>query len=249
MKKIDFTLLPILLILALLLAPSPFVGAIETIDPAAQTLRVESLIQRANNEINRRLTALNDLATKVSLLKRVSDGQKAAFASEIQTNINDLTNLKIKIDADTDPVVLQADVQSLVDNYRIFALYIPKINLLVGADIASETAGSLGSLAIKLQNKITIDQKAGKNITALTALLTDMQSKISDANNQASNLTDVVMQLVPSGYPGNSNSLVSARDMLRTARSNIQAARQDAQQIINGLKAFQTTAKSTSDRH
>lgn len=234
-----------LISVVLVIAPAISVGAVDgtttTVDPAQTKLRVANLVQRADTEINRRLVALNNLTSKVSSLQKVSDGQKTAFVSEIQSNVTDLTTLKTRIDGDTDPETLKSDVQSIVDNYRIFALYIPKIHLLAGADVASDLAGSLGSLTIKLQNKIATDKAAGKNVTALQASLSDMQNKISDASNQAANLTDSVIQLVPSGYPGNSVNLSSARDMLKTARSDIQAARQDAQLIITGLKAFQTT--------
>jgi hypothetical protein len=249
MKKINILHAISIGIISLALAISPVisVGAVngEEVD-AAQAKRMANLVQRADNEINRRLDALNNLINKVSLLKRVSDGQKSAFTSEIQSNITELTELKTKIDADTDLTVLIQDVQSIVDNYRIFALYIPKIHLLVGAEIASDMADSLGSLTIKLQNKITTDKDAGKNVTNLQTLLTDMLSKIADASNQAASITDLVIQLVPSGYPDNRTSLTSARDMLTTARSDIQAARQDTQSIITGLKAFQTT-KSTNE--
>jgi hypothetical protein len=231
------------LVLATLITPVHAVDTVDntTTDPA-QTARMTNLVQRADNEIDRRLVALNNLTAKISTLKRISDGQKSAFNSEIQTNITSLTNLKAKIDADTDLPTLKQDVQSIVDNYRIFALYMPKIHLLAGADIASDMAGSLGSLAIKLQNKITTDQQAGKDVATLQTLLTEMQTKVSDASNQAANITDLVIQLVPSGYPGNSTNLSSARDMLKTARADIQAASQDAQQIITGLKAFQKTS-------
>ena len=243
MKKIKlFQIFAIGLIsLTLAIAPVSSVLAEDAPVDTTQTKKMENLIQRADTEINRRLVALSNLVNKISLLKRVSDGQKAAFTSEIQSNITDLTSLKTKIDADTDIATLKLDVQSIVDNYRIFALYIPKIHLLSGADVAGEMAGSLGSLAIKLQNKITTDKDAGKDVTKLQTLLTDMQNKIADASNQAANLTDQVVQLVPSGYPGNADSLASARDMLKTARTDLQTARQDAQEIITGLKAFQTT--------
>ena len=233
-----------LISVVLVIAPAISVGAVDgtttTVDPA-QTQRMANLVQRANTEINRRLVALNNLTSKVSSLQKVSDGQKTAFVSEIQSNVTDLTTIKTRIDGDTDLETLKTDVQSIVDNYRIFALYIPKIHLLAGADVASDIAGSLGSLTIKLQNKIATDKDAGKDVSSLQASLTDMQNKISDASNQAANITDSVIQLIPSGYPGNSVNLSSARDMLKTARSDIQAARQDAQLIITGLKAFQTT--------
>lgn len=229
--------------LATIIVPISPVRAVDSeLGDTAQAKRVESLIKRADNEINRRLAALNNLTTKVNALKRISDGQKAAFVAEIQSNITELNNLKSKIDSDTDPVTLKEDVQSIVVNYRIFALYIPKIHLLAGAEITGEVAGSLGSLAIKLQNKISMDKDAGKDVTELQKLLADMQTKISDASNQAANITDTVIQLVPSGYPGNSVNLASARDMLKAARAAIQTARQDAQQIIKGLKAIQDKA-------
>lgn len=204
----------------------------------AKTNRIQNLKTRADTEINRRLAALNLLTTKVNLLKKLSADQKTSFNTDIQNNITDLTALKVKIAADTDPITLQTDVKSIIGDYRIFALYIPKIHLLAGADAVTDMTTNLSILAIKLQTKITTDQQAGKDTTTAQAALIDMQAKITAALTQAQNVTATVIPLAPTGYPGNSSSLKSSQVILKAARSDLQTARQDAQQIIKALKSL-----------
>jgi hypothetical protein len=219
---------------AMLVALPKTVGAIDL--TSAQTQRVQSLKSRADTEISRRVSTLNSLTTKINVLKRLSSAQKANFISDIQNNITSLTSLNIKIDADTDPTILQADVKSIVDNYRIFALYVPKVHLLTGSDTITDVVLNLKSLTTKLQTKITADQKADKNVTDLQVKLTDMQAKTTDAETQEQNIYTTVIQLDPSGYPDNLGSLQSALQMSETAKTDIQTARKDAQLIINELK-------------
>jgi hypothetical protein len=219
---------------AMLVALPKTVGAIDL--TSAQTQRVQSLKSRADTEISRRVSTLNSLTTKINVLKRLSSAQKANFISDIQNNITSLTSLNIKIDADTDPTILQADVKSIVDNYRIFALYVPKVHQLTGSDTITDVVLNLKSLTTKLQTKITADQKADKNVTDLQVKLTDMQAKTTDAETQEQNIYTTVIQLDPSGYPDNLGSLQSALQMSETAKTDIQTARKDAQLIINELK-------------
>src|SRR5579872_6107659 len=84
--------------------------------------RQTNLKTRADNEITRRITALNDLITRINGFTRLTADQKSSFVTQIQTEINTLTSLKTKIDADTDTATLKTDVQSIVAEYRVFAL-------------------------------------------------------------------------------------------------------------------------------
>jgi hypothetical protein len=200
--------------------------------------RVKDLDGRGDTEINRRVTALGALTTKINALKVLTAAQKADLVSQINAYVTNLGTLKTKIDGDSDFTTLHTDVQSIIGNYRVFALFMPKINLMISADRASDVADRLTSLATKLSNKIDTAAGAGKDVTALKTALSDMNTKITDAKTQISAAISILVPLDPSGYPGNKTQLQAARTDLKAARTDLFAARTDAKTIIDGLTAL-----------
>lgn len=208
-----------------------------------QNDKIANLKQRANTEIDRRLTSLNKLIDRLNKVKKLSSDQKTSLINQIQIQINDLTILKTEISADTDMETLRADVKSIVNSYKIYALFIPKIHILATADVILETSDKTTELSNKLQQRIDQAKTEGKDISSVQTYLTDMQSEIEDAKKQAQNAIDTVTPLTPEGFPGNKTTLQSARKMLKTARQDLHTARLDAKKIINELK----TRKSSLD--
>jgi hypothetical protein len=196
---------------------------------------IENLKTRAQKELTRRLASLNKLATSLPNVKRLSADQKAAMIADVQTQITSLTALQTKINQDTDEATLKADVQSIVSSYRIYGLYMPKIEILVSADKILTTNDALATLAATLQTQITAAQSKGQDVTSLNVTLSDMQAKIADAKTQSHNAITTVTPLTPDGYPANKTSLTSARDMLKVARNDSVTALADAKKIIKSL--------------
>jgi len=205
---------------------------------------MENLKERGEKEINRRLESLNKLLTRIAEFKKLSATQKAALNSQVQAEITKLNALLAKIQADTDVTTLQADVKSIVDSYRIYALFMPKIQILGASDRMLNTADLMSSQAAQLEVKINAKQTEGKNVADLLTLLADMKAKIADVKSQAQAAIDIVTPLVPEGFPDNKTSLQSARQMLVTALHNLNTARQDGRKIIVGLMKL---GKITSD--
>lgn len=220
------------------LAQAP-TGGIPTGAGAKAAVRQDAVISRlktrADNEITRRVNALTLLSGRINDIKRLTTDQKNTLTSQITDQINALTTLKTKIDADTDLATLRTDVQSIVQSYRIFALYIPKTYIIVRADRLLDLVDAFTTLQGKLQTRIDTAKTAGDDITAMQSLMTDMTGKLADAKTQATNAINAVLPLTPDGYPGNKATLQSARTMLVTARQDIQGAHQDEKQIRQDL--------------
>ena len=180
---------------------------------------------RATAEITRRVTALNGLITKISAMKRLTSAQQSTFTTGIQGQISSLTSLQTKINGDTDLPTLRTDVQSIVQAYRIFALYMPQVNIMSNADRVLAIVSEMNQVESLLQSR-------GGSAT----LLTDLTAKLADATTQATNALNSVVPLVPSGYPSNKTTLESARTMLETARTDLKGALVDITQIRQLLK-------------
>lgn len=206
---------------------------------------------KANKEIDRRIVAMNKLLEKIQNMNKVSSANKTSFATTVQAQINLLNNLKTKIAADTDIATLKADVQSVTRAYRIYALILPQMEIMASADKLASTTESMAALSAKLQTRITTEQNAGKNVTALQTLLNDMNMKITDANVQSVKAITGVVVLKPDNgvktvMTANNATLKTARTAIQTGIKDLKDAKKDATKIRVGLKAFATSTVATS---
>jgi hypothetical protein len=165
--------------------------------------------------------------------------QKSSFVTQIQTEITNLQTLSAKVKSDTDPVVLKTDVQSIVKSYRVYLLFVPKIEIIAAADRMENVADQMSSLSAKLETRIDSAKSAGSDVSTLVTLLADMNAKISDSRVQGTNAINAVLPLTPDGYPANASTLQSARKMIQTGRLDLVTGRQDAEKILKGLRAIE----------
>ncbi len=207
--------------------------------------RIIDLKQRADKEITRRTNSLTELMSKINTLKKLSSTDKSALIAKLQDELNNLNTLKTKIDADTDLITLRADVKSIVQSYRVFALFLPEIRILIAADSMSTTSDNLTILSNKLQILISNSGATGDTLTNMQNLLADIQAKIKDANNQYQLAETEVLALTPQGYPGNISTLKDARLKLKAGATDLKTARDDAKQIVKVLRSLNKTLKAT----
>jgi len=215
-----------------------------TIMPPLEQNKIENLKQRADNEINRRVTSLNNLISKINGLKKLTDVQKTVFVAQVQAQITNLNVLKTKIDADTDLTTLKTDVQSIVKSYRVYLLLIPQINILIAADSLDTVADRLDVLAGKLE--LRINTAGDVDVTKLKTNLENLETKTADIKVQAQKARDAVIPLTPDGYPGNKTILLQGRQYITVGIKDVNSAKEYALSIIIGLKGIPNTKTSTS---
>lgn len=214
---------------------------------ANQANRIANAKAKADAEIDRRVTSINNLITHIQGLKRLSDADKTNFLTKAQTEINALTTLRAKIDADTDVPTLRNDIKSIFNEYRVYALFLPQVRILSSVDVMGDIADAMGQLASKLQTRINTAKSNGHDVTALQASLDDLQAKLTDAKTQYTNAENTVTGLVPdlgdkTKLASNTAALQSARADIKAGAADLKAGRQDIQSIITGLKSFASSA-------
>ena len=195
-----------------------------------------NLKERALKEIDRRLSTLNDLLARLNNAKKLSSTNKATLTTLIQQNISNLSSLKSTISTITDPTQLKTEVQSIVKDYRIYALIVPQVQLIIATDNVISATDKLTTVATTLGQRINEQKAQGKDVTELETALVTMQSKTLSAKAQAQRAQELVMSLTPDGYPGNKGSLQTARSQLVAASRDIKDASQAARKIIQGLQ-------------
>lgn len=203
--------------------------------------RIEKGQALGKAEIEKRIQSLKQLSDRIGSMKRLSADQIAQIQASINAEIDILTNLETTIGNDTSTTTLKADVQSIAKANRVYLLVMPQAQIVAASDRILAAAGQLANLSTKLSARIDAAQTAGKDVSALSAALTDMNAKVADAKTQANAAAALVVNLKAdngddSVKASNTATLKDARTKLEAARAAIQAAFKDAQTIIAGVK-------------
>ena len=139
---------------------------------ATITARIKNITSRADDEITRRVNALNALSTRVNAMVRLSATDKSNLSTSIQSQITAMNTLQTQIAADAaanNTSSLKTDVQSITASYRIFALILPQGAIEAASDRVLTIVGIMNDLSTKFSARIQAAQSAGNNVTAATS--------------------------------------------------------------------------------
>lgn len=244
--SMQYKKITIIILTAISLFLSPLAHA-QTVSPTLtqnQTDRITKLHTQCDTDINKRLADLNTALQKVTDLVKLTTDQKSQFSQQISINIVGLTNLMTKCDADTNLSTLRSDYTSVFTQYRIYAVFLPQLHILITTDDLGVTADMQSHLINKLQTRI----QAALNPSTLTALLADMQTKITDAHAQYNSASSLVSALTPQSFntnkQGTEQTFSNARIDITAGQTDMKTAYQDAKQIIQGLRLIGNTSIS-----
>ncbi len=200
---------------------------------------LDNLKKKADRLIENRIASLNKVLTRIQNDKRLTADEKSSLSQDVQTNIDNLTSLKAKIDADTDIVTVRADAKGIITNYRIYTILEPKIRLLVIIDNLSTLDSKLSSLAPKLQDLISNLKSQGKDVSKLQTLLDDINTNLSTISTKLASNKQTVLSISASSNP---SVFAPIRQDLAAVRSEFAQIRHDIGQM---RVEFQTVIKAT----
>ncbi len=206
---------------ALAITPIPRV----TRPPELENVRTDLKKTNALAEIDRRLTALNRLIGKITTIKKISSQQKSVLTLQIQNEISSLNSLRTKIEADTDLATLRTDKKSIVSSYRIFALFMPRIEIIAHADSILVLIDELRSKLPAWQDRISFSKSAGQDTAMIQTKYDSIVEKLDQAEIKAKTAIDLVTPLTPEGFPANKTQLQNARSNLKSARIDLESVR------------------------
>ena len=214
--------------------------------PVAKTAAITRAEARADQELDRRTTNLNDLLAKVADIKNLSAADKTSISTAITNQVVGLAQLKTKIDADTDAATVKTDVQSITGSYRIYALVLPQVRVIVAADRVVTIASEMQLVSAKLESRISAAQSAGADMSAAANTFADFNAKVADAGTQAQAAVTEIATLVPdqgdkTKMASNTAALKDARAKVVAAQKDLVAARKDAATIVAAVKGTPTT--------
>jgi hypothetical protein len=224
----------------------PNLPAIESAAPQSEgnvssTIAIDNMTAlkaRGKALIQQRLRALNRLNQKIKKSK-LADADKIILVADIATNIAGLKALAEKISADSDLAALKTDVKSIFDDYRIYAVFLPKINGIMNALLLKTHANKISTdYVAKYAAKIAELKTAGKDVSKLESSLADAKAKIADALAKTQTAEAGFRGLKPSDYPGSTAIITANRKLLRDAQASLKAAQKILAKIRLEIRAM-----------
>lgn len=207
------------------------------------TNKLPTIVARATKEINQRLTTLSSLSAQVTNSTKLNSADKTSLSVEISSETAGLTTLKTQIATDTTADQASTDEATIYTDYRVYAVVVPKVELLTITDNQQNNEAKLTTLAQSLQVKITDDQTDGKNSTSLATAQTELNSmsaQITDAQQISTTIENDVSPVLPSNWNANHNIFSGNRTELTAAYHENQVASSDANNIDSILKSIKS---------
>ena len=197
---------------------------------------LEALRTRCLAAIDVRLPALAAARSAVADNARVTDDHQSALTANLDETAGRLRDLATLIKADTDPAALRDHCRSIFEDNRVFALVLPRVRLVVGADSATDAGAKLNDVAGKLADAIAKAEAAGRDVHQAKLDLDTMKAQIASGVAAASTVPGAVLGLTPADWNANHEVLTPARQSLREARADLKVARDLALEIRNELR-------------
>lgn len=205
---------------------------------------VAEALKKADTEITKRIESLNKTMEKIQAMKNVSESEKNSIKTDLQSEIDKLTALQSKIQLDTDLATIKKDLATIISGSRIYALVVPKANILASVDKINTIATMLGTISTKLQTRIDEATASGTstNVTAMQTALSDIERYIASAKEESLTAQTVVSGLVPDNgdktvLDSNNSKIKSAKVNIKNANKYLTDARKAASIITKGLKS------------
>ena len=224
---------------AAILAAGPAFGA--TAGAAGAT--AQQLFQQAQQKVEAALAArqhtLADLTTSVTDNRYLKgDSTQQTLLSLLAAETQGINGLAAKVPADTTLAQLRQDAYTMVHQYRVYLVMAPQVHLSEAAAAQTAVEAKLTALEAKIQQAIAAAQNRGRNVTAAQLAYNDLVTQVQSAGT-ATPAADIpaVLEVTPSGYPGDAGPLSTARTQLHAARSDLQKARSDLQVIRETLRS------------
>jgi hypothetical protein len=197
--------------------------------------RLACIDQRASQAVSVRETALQQMTSDVNSSTDITASDKATLLGQISSDETGLQTLLATIDADTTVAKALADTETIVTGYRVFLLEQPKVHLVIAADTETAVEANLQTKLPAIQTAITNSTASAAQKAAAQTAFNDCTAQLAAAQSASSGIVSAVIDLLPSGYPGNQPTLVTARDSAQTAHSDLVKCRTDIQTIRTDL--------------
>lgn len=217
-----------LLVLSLLIVP---------VVTQAAAWNAEQLQELGVKMIDTRVKSVTKYDGFLSQTKNISDktlGKVRGELSRVKTELD--TELKPKIQKETDIAVLKEDVKSIVDKYRVYQVFLTQSAGVVAVDRLITFQQKLYDLKDKVAEKADELEEAGKDVSNIRSLISSADTQISNASTDIMGAESKFSSMQISNPEVARNLKLEGRGSLIDARENFSKARTNLRDAVSQIK-------------
>ncbi len=224
---------------SVLAAPAPTASPAPSTDNPGPHAGLDAWKSAVNARIDLRLATLAALRIAVSGATDLTSAHHSTLAALLTSDVSGLTALRTKTGAETTVAAVRADGRSMVVDYRIYMLVVPKVRFTIAGDTEATVVTRLRGVHDTLSQVADKLAGEGKDTGPETAEIADMASKLDAATTALNGQIDALLAVTPSPDASAMQAAVSpVRTAVHTARDDIKTAIADARTARAGLKAL-----------
>lgn len=230
MKTLSVTLVALLIVS---LVPAGAVARETPAGPEAAGERtIEKLKDRAEQAVERRLDTIDRVIRALQGAGHLTDDHERILLGELEAAADGLSALGREIEAAETIAELRNLIPLIFEDYRIYALVVPKAHLVVVADTVGAVVDRVEIVAGSLQDAIDRLNGAGYDTAEAEEALAGMVESLRQADSLASAVPDSVLPLLPADWPDPARGILEgAQADLRSAREQLASAVRSAHQV------------------
>jgi hypothetical protein len=200
-------------------------GITASVEERQHPKTIEEIKALAMAAIEKRLTALDRIGTKVAADEHVTDDHASQLTTHYARAKEGLETLGREIQAAETREELKELVPLIATDYRVFLVIIPKSHEVLVSDRFADAVTRLTGVADSVLNAIERAEDAGFDMTEARRWLTEARDEIGAVERGAVPVAGEVIGLTAADWEEPAKSLLSAgKEKLRTARGDVEDA-------------------------
>jgi hypothetical protein len=221
-----------------------------------ERIRLQNLASTTDKEISKNTESLQNLLNRINNSQTIPETQKNMISQKIQSQINNLENIKNQLGNNEISSSSIADQRKIMEETtQNIRLLVPQTNILAAANRILSVATMTTEIANKLQIRISEIQNNGANVSSTTNIFNDISAKVADAQKMAQNAINESQNItatsttIATQMKADTSALQSARADIVAGQKDLQSARKDIGQLLKFIfpneKQVMKTASGT----
>jgi hypothetical protein len=204
-----------------------------------ERIRLQNLASTTDKEISKNTESLQNLLNRINNSQAIPGTQKNMISQKIQSQINNLENIKNQLGNNEISSSSIADQRKIMEETtQNIRLLVPQANILAAANRILSVATMTTEIANKLQIRISEMQNNGANVSSTTNIFNDISAKVADAQKMAQNAINESQNVtatsttIAAQMKADTSALQSARADIVAGQKDLQSARKDIGQLL-----------------
>ncbi|HHC09347.1 MAG TPA: hypothetical protein ENK55_11615 [Actinobacteria bacterium] len=198
---------------------------------------LEAARRRLLAAIDRRLETLERLTNVVTGHPHVTDRHEAKLLADYARAAQGLRELRTRAEAATTREELKEIAESMVVDYRIYLVVVPKTYGVLFSDTVVAAADRMDEFADRLAEAIERAAEAGYDVSEARRWLVVARDEIDEGRRAGGPVADMVIDLEASDYPEPATStFADAKRRLENARLDLREARKALTKSLTALR-------------